>query len=150
MRKESQNMERFCFENIQKIFSEPWFKKVSCDRKFITFINRLKSGHVRSNSHLFNKNIIVSSNCTCCNMPQTAENLFFNCNNYREECEKLKNDLYMADSSLLQDLDTLLFCCELKVWKLLYNFSVKNNVIIRSQFILLHFSIISFLISLFF
>lgn len=46
-------------DNNDKFKSIPWFKELDLDRKRITIINRIKSNHVRTNDHLFRKNIIL-------------------------------------------------------------------------------------------
>ena len=65
-----------------------WFNNFDLDRKRITLINRIKSGHVRSRDHLFRKNIINSDLCECNNI-QTIEHLSWWCPRFANHREPL-------------------------------------------------------------
>ena len=73
-------------DNNLEFSSIPWFFRYDLDRKRITMINRVKSGHTRTKDHLFRKNILNSNECECGDV-QTVEHLIWNCPrflNYRD------------------------------------------------------------------
>ena len=51
-------------------------------------INRIKSAHVRTNDHLFRKNIVNSNFCHC-NDIQTLEHIFWKCDTFKEYRDSL-------------------------------------------------------------
>ena len=73
-------------ENNDEFSFNCWFDRYELDRKRIVIINRIKSSHVRTNDHLYRKNIVNSNLCEC-NEIQTLEHIIWECatfNNYRD------------------------------------------------------------------
>ena len=73
-------------DNNKKFSCISWFYNLDLDRKRITLINRVKSGHTRTKDHLFRKNIVNSNECDCGEV-QTVDHLIWNFPrflNYRE------------------------------------------------------------------
>ena len=68
-------------DNNDEFSFKCWFDQYDLDRKRIVIINRIKSSHVRTNDHLFRKNIVNFNLCEC-NDIQTLEHIIWECENY--------------------------------------------------------------------
>ena len=59
--------------------NKAWFANSHLTRRDITYINRMRSGHVQINAHLFRMKIVPSPFCECGNLPQNLEHLIWFC-----------------------------------------------------------------------
>lgn len=68
------------FNKVKEKPGSLWFKYFSnLNRKEITSINRILSGHVQLNDHLYKKNLIQDPSCPYGYKQQTLEHFFFEC-----------------------------------------------------------------------
>ena len=130
LRNESLRKGKKYFDLKNKILNKTWFDKLNLDRSLICFVSRLRSSHVRSNDHLFNKNIISEKRCKCGAESQDVNHLFFYCKFLNHESGELLIHLYEVDPDFPKDISSLAFSNNIKIYKLLYNFSKENNVLI--------------------
>ena len=72
---------------------KPWFSKYQLSRKDITYINRIRSGHMQLNAHLFRMNIINTPNCDCGEVPQNVDHIVWFCPLYNIGREEMFNFL---------------------------------------------------------
>lgn len=56
-----------------------WFNRLKHSRRVICLLNRIKSGHTKSRSHLFSKNILSNDDCDCGFGPQYLNHLIWEC-----------------------------------------------------------------------
>ncbi|XP_028169591.1 uncharacterized protein LOC114359397 isoform X2 [Ostrinia furnacalis] len=69
------------YHQINHGIGKPWFTKGTYkNRKFYSYISRLRIGHGRFNEHLHRMNMITSPSCSFCNQAnQSLHHIFFEC-----------------------------------------------------------------------
>ncbi|XP_043506109.1 uncharacterized protein LOC122526656 [Polistes fuscatus] len=87
--------EWFIFSNIDKgnyyrnnfyvNTSKPWFSKFSLNRRSVTSINRLRSGHHSLNACLFKYGIVQSPSCDCGGVEESPNHILFQCSLYDDQ-----------------------------------------------------------------
>ena len=118
------------FENKQQqnILKKPWWIKFNLDRKCISIISRIRSGHVRTKSHLFEKNIIDDPFCDCGSI-QDLNHAVFSCplkdNHY---ADNLMIGLWKSNTDYSNDVREISFSGAIDQYRLLVN-HIKNNEI---------------------
>ncbi|CAG5089914.1 Protein of unknown function, partial [Cotesia congregata] len=66
--------------------SKPWFSKFSLNRRSVTSINRLRSGHHSLNVCLFKYGIVQSPSCNCGDADESPNHILFQCSLY--DCQR--------------------------------------------------------------
>ena len=64
------------FPNLVK---RAWFKTTNLSRRDITYVNRIKAGHLQLNSHLHRMKIVASPYCDCGNISQNIDHIVWQC-----------------------------------------------------------------------
>ena len=112
----------------KNILNKPWWVKFNLDRKCISIISRIRSGHVRTNSHLFDKNIIESPLCDC-GIIQDLNHVVFSCplrdNHY---ADNLMIGLWKSSSDYSNDVREISFSGAVDQYRLLAGHIKKFNI----------------------
>lgn len=116
------------FEFRKEPTNYPWFHKLHINRDLINFISRIRSNHTRCLDHLYSKNIVDSNACNYCNKTQNLNHMFFECNNFQNESDKLLVDLHEIDPTVTLDINNLAFTGDIKIYKALFKFALDNNL----------------------
>lgn len=95
-------------------------------RNLITLVSRLRTYHTRAKAHLFEKNIIPSSECDCGSPSQDLNHIFFYYPLHAEDSEKLIIDLYHNGFSPPLSIDEIAFSDNLKAYYTLLQFTLQN------------------------
>ena len=78
------------FETTDK---KPWFYNFNFSRKGISTVNRIRSDHTSLNSSLFRCKIVNNNMCNCGLEPDSIEHIFWQCNLYSRERQKMIKNL---------------------------------------------------------
>lgn len=89
-------------ENNEPFSFVPWFSSGIYDRKRVTIINRIKSGHVRTRAHLFSKGLVGCGLCDCSEM-QTLNHLIWHCPKFSTFRPPLIS--FLAERNIVMDSD---------------------------------------------
>ncbi|KAL0840831.1 hypothetical protein ABMA28_014638 [Loxostege sticticalis] len=84
------------YREINDSIRAPWFNKGTYNnRKFYSYLTRLRIGHGRFNEHLHRVNMITSPSCTFCNIQaiQSLHHIFFECSEFSLQRIILIDDL---------------------------------------------------------
>lgn len=118
------------FSNKTKILDKPWFRTCNKKREMICLISRLRTGHTCCSSHLTNKNIKSDRGCECGWHDQNLDHIFFDCSLYFDNACKLWIDICKVKPDADKNVVALAFSGDWKVYKLLFDFVVCNNLVI--------------------
>ena len=66
----------FYFENFFKEDIKPWYNSFCANRRVISVINFIRSGHTRTKNDLFRFKIVNNSICDCGELEETVEHIF--------------------------------------------------------------------------
>lgn len=130
LREQSNFKGKIYFNHKDKILDKPWFRSNKSDRKIICFISRIRSGHTCSAAHLTDKNIKNDRSCECGTPVQNLNHMFFECKKYYDQTSNLLVDIFEAYPEMTKDVVKLAFSNNWKVYNLLFNFAVKNNLLV--------------------
>lgn len=81
------------FKNFYDCGKSTWFKKMNEERRFITFINRIRANHYNLNASLARKEYVTNERCDCGYEREDIDHVIWQCRKYEEEREKMGNIL---------------------------------------------------------
>lgn len=112
------------FNKVKEKCGYVWFRRYKeLGRQTISLVCRLRSFHVRTNQHLFDKNIIAEPACPCGCPSQDIEHVFFHCPLHTEESSKLIIDLHKLGYG--PPMEDLIFEEDPRIFNILTQF-IKN------------------------
>ena len=85
----------------------PWYKKFKLDRRSVTTINRIRSGHNSLKNHLFRLNIINDDKCQCGSV-ESVDHIVFNCPLYNKQRKILIDFLKMKYRDIPKSVHTII------------------------------------------
>lgn len=118
--------EKFHNESIKT----PWFHDTNMDRRFITFINRVRSNHYNLNKSLARKNLIELPDCECGATKEDIDHVIFECELKEEKRYEMLIELDKNKAKSLYSMWTWLKELDLKVIRTVFNYLKKYEKII--------------------
>lgn len=106
--------------------SKPWFFSTHFSRKVTSVIIRLRLGHTCSPIHLYKLKIIETPECICGAEIADENHIFLSCPLYNRDT--LFDSLVSFHIPLPVSMNYLLYTNNMKVYKLLTDFIVKNSI----------------------
>lgn len=95
---------RHLFRISPYLNKKPWFHEITTRRKPITTLNRIRSGHCLSYTHLHRINVLDSANCSCGDPAGDLNHIFWECTDLEEARDELYKKLLL--SGLLPPFNT--------------------------------------------
>jgi hypothetical protein len=80
---------RFAHSILPKVFLRPWFEGQREDRKFVSTVSRIMSGHCATRSHLSRYRIVEEAMCVCLMEYETVDHLIWHCRRVETERRRL-------------------------------------------------------------
>ncbi|XP_043267260.1 uncharacterized protein [Venturia canescens] len=107
----------------------PWWKDMSLERKSITLINRLRTGHIGVNNHLYRIGLVDYKECPCGHPEQSINHVFWECELNREHSDTLLGELIKLNVRPPLEIRSLSFSQSEKVLKAIKKFAekIKDN-----------------------
>jgi hypothetical protein len=105
---------RFAHSILLEVSLLPWFEGQRADRKFISTVLRIMSGHCTTRSHLSRFRIVEGVICTCLKDYETVYHLIWYCERFETERRRLTDALTALDVQLGTTVRDL---CVLKKWR---------------------------------
>jgi hypothetical protein len=105
---------RFAHSILPKISLRPWFDGLAEDRKFVSTVSRIMSGHCTARSHLSRFGIVEGAICICLKNYETVDHLLWCCERFEAERRRLTDAFTALDvqrGTPVRDL------CALKKWR---------------------------------
>ncbi|XP_008549055.1 uncharacterized protein LOC103572301 [Microplitis demolitor] len=110
-------------QNIRS--KKAWFKKTKLKRITITFINRIRAGHICTNEYLHRIRIKDSPACECGYEIQDLNHIYFNCDLTKTETENLYSLLEQEKIQSPYDIKNLAFSEDEKILNIITNFAIE-------------------------
>lgn len=104
-----------------------WFKNFDVNRRTITSINRLRSGHTSLRASLYRLRIVDSPMCLKCNVEETPDHVFWACEECRDQRRSLQENLIKARGYLPHCVDHLLATLDFNIIFCLNDFFCSIN-----------------------
>lgn len=105
---EAETRGAFYFQNFFSISKFIWFKKFNINRRSITSINKLRSGHSSLRASLFRFNIVNSPHCLSCGVEESPGHVLWVCKDFVEQRKILQEALVSARGYLPHPVNFLL------------------------------------------
>lgn len=77
------------FQSFNKLAKSPWFKKFNLKKENLVSCIRMKTNHYALNHSLFKFNLVPNPSCDCGYPQQDLDHVFWSCQNYVKERDKL-------------------------------------------------------------
>lgn len=108
---------------------KPWFKGIDLSRGNIVTMNRLRSEHCCTPSHLMRIHVVDSDLCGCGERGDIPH-IFFNCRDNMMNCSRLYDDLINTRriTNFPLNIYDLIFSNDITVYILLYNFLLASKI----------------------
>lgn len=118
------------FNLIERVLETPWYKKIPkhIGRNVICLISRIRTYHTAINAHLWDKNIVASSNCPCGHHSQNLNHLFFECPRYSAHSDWLIAILMSSTQIRELDVPRLAFSSDIGIYELLHDFVIRTGL----------------------
>jgi hypothetical protein len=85
---------RFAHSILPKVSLRPWFEGQREDRKFVSTVSRIMSGHCTARSHLNRFRIVEGAACICLKEYETVDHFIWHCERFEIERRRLTYLLY--------------------------------------------------------
>jgi hypothetical protein len=105
---------KFAHSILTKVSLRPWFDGQREDRKFVSTVSRIMSGHCTAQSHLSRFRIVEGVKCICLKDYETVDHLIWHCKRFETERRRLTDTLTALDVQLGTPVRDL---CALKKWR---------------------------------
>jgi hypothetical protein len=76
---------RFAHSILPKLSLRPWFEGQREDRKFVSTVLRIMSGHCTARSHLSRFRTVEGAECICLKDYETVDHLIWHCERFENE-----------------------------------------------------------------
>lgn len=116
------------FENYFIRNRDTWFKKVDLSRREIVFLCRLRCGHTSLKESLARFNTVPSPLCPVCEISESANHIFWQCNRYNEQRNYLIKNLTLVRGFLPHPIESLLVNINDTTASILGSFISKINI----------------------
>ena len=115
-------------DNTTKFSKRAWFIGKELTRKDITYMNRIKSGHMQLNQLLQRMHIVNSAACECGEAQESIEHVVWFCPFYDQDRSELLSTLEKENIPLYSSIADIFLTRKLDVLKKLLNFLYQNAV----------------------